>query len=152
MGYVQKTISFDEYVWETCLSDLKTDNFSSHINKMILIGNDAIQNGIVEKSKKITVLYNEIDDLKREIKKLKFDLNKKHQSSSKFDDVVEVYGLTEQHLNMIEEAKNILDKNPQYLDGRFSLFRNETGKNLRINEFKTLLQGISQRKLNEVDE
>ena len=146
MSIIKKSVSFDEFVYDTYLLNYG-DNFSSYVQKLIILGHEALVNGAVEEKKKITSLIAQNEEMKREIKKLRFDLNKAKQGISNFDDIVDRYALSDRDLEMLREAKEIIDKNPTFLEGRFNLFKNETGKNLRFNEFKTLIHNISQEKL-----
>lgn len=148
MATIKKSVTFDEFVYDTYLLNFG-DNFSSYVQKLVILGHEALVNGAADDKKKITSLVSQMEDLKRQIKKLKFDLNKAKNGSTSYDDVVEMHGITESDLGIVRECKKKIDADPGLFDGNFNYFKNMTGRNLRPKEFKALIDGVSQKKLGD---
>lgn len=167
MTTVKKSVTFSEFVYDTYLLNFG-DNFSAYIEKLIILGHEALVNGAVEEKKKITSLIAQIEDLKRDIKKLKFDLNKaKNKKTFSFDEVVERYGLAKEDLDLFRERKERMDKynksNDVILNGQPKIelgavshqaanaINAEKGISMKPEEARVILENIEQQKLDEVD-
>lgn len=165
MGSVKKSVTFSEFVYDTYLLSFG-DNFSAYIEKLIILGHEALVNGAVDEKKKITSLISQIEDLKRQIKKLKFDLNKsKNKTNFSYDDVVQRYSLSNADLDLFRDRKNKMDEynrsSSVLLRGEQKIelgalshqacnaINSEKGISMKPEEARVIFDNIEQKKLGE---
>lgn len=171
MGSIKKTISFDDYVWDSYLSGYDGDNFSKHIQKLIVAGFEAIDGKQDIYKKQVITLTNKLTDKDIEIRNLKALVQRLKKGSSKTPSgIIDKYSLTNQHINFLKERKDFIfkedkklkdkiilrqiskeeAKNINLMEGNHSRFVNETGKNISLNEFKTLINSDLDKLLKEI--
>lgn len=145
MTVIKKHISFDEFIYNLYLSELEGNNFSKHIQKLCILGSEALNGDAVEQKKRLISTLNENERLRTQIKELNMRLRtsgcKKETNAHTKQDIIEKYQLEQKHLDQINIDKIIMAKDPSYLRGRFSLFQNQNSlHNMRLDEYKKLLE------------
>lgn len=74
-----KTISFQEYVWNTYLKDYEGKNLSSYINELIILGSEAKIGQPELEKRKIIKAFKQIREKNDEIAELKCKIGKLHK-------------------------------------------------------------------------
>lgn len=140
---IQKTITFDEFIFNQYLSDFEGNNFSKYIQKLVVLGVEALSGDAVENKRKLISLLNENEKLSQENKNLRMRSQKGHSCITK-EDVADKYQLENKHFEQLEIAKKVLERNPTYLRGQYDFFKNEFNiHSLSFGEFKNLI-GIKE--------
>jgi len=139
MGSTKKTISFDDYVFETYLKDFE-GNFSKYIQKLVLVGHDAIE-GKHEIYKRQSIdMANKIAGLQIENRNLKALVERlKKRSASSPESICQKYQFSENDFNNLKECQKIVKEKPDFLEGNYNRFKNDSAKDISLKEFRTLM-------------
>lgn len=141
MAVIRKHISFDEFIFNQYLSDLDEDNFSKHIQKLVVLGTEALNGDAVETKRRLISTLNENERLNQELKLLKMRLQKNIIIGSTRSNIIDKYQLEKEHIDKLEIVKAVLKKDPSFLRGQFDLFRNTFNiHSMRFDEFKKLIE------------
>ena len=139
MGYIQKTITFDEWVWNTYLSEVD-GNFSKHIQKLVIIGHEATEGKFEFYKKQVIVLTNKITDLQVENTNLKMLVERLKKRSGKSPEfIIEKYKMDIDDITLLKECQDVVSKKPQFVEGNWQRFRNDTRHDITLADFKVLM-------------
>lgn len=139
MAYFQKTVTFDDYVFDTYLKDFE-GNFSKYIQRLVVAGHEAIE-GKHEVYKKQTIdMANKIAALQIEIRNLKALVERlKKKSANSPESICQKYQFSENDLKNLKECQKIVKEKPDFLDGNHNRFKNDSAKDISLKEFRTLM-------------
>ena len=149
---VIKSISFDDLIFERYLDGYKGDNFSSYIQKLVVLGYEsltgkteryAIENNglrveVIELQKQLLEMQKKIQEMKTN----KVIISNNQKSEEQYERIIEKYQLMDSDLNLVKEFKPIIEKNPAFLNGNVKRFRAETGKQITKTEFSVLINNL----------
>jgi len=135
---VKKSVTFDEFIWDTYLSDYK-GNFSKHIQRLVVLGYEGLMNKQDQLMKRAITLVNQNEELEKENKLLRSKLS---NLEGKLKKGTMNFELSSKDIEILEECKRYIEKMPETLNGNFNRFKNASGHNdMTLKEFKELING-----------